>query len=157
MNFRIGLGFDAHEFEKGKTLKLGGVSIDFPEGLKGHSDGDALLHSITDAILGAIGEQDIGEVFPDNDPRWKDADSVIFLKEALKRMESKGYRIVNIDCVIITERPKIAPYKEAIKKNLSELLQVPIQNISLKGKRREGLCKENGLACFCTVLLSHEG
>ncbi|RME08933.1 MAG: 2-C-methyl-D-erythritol 2,4-cyclodiphosphate synthase, partial [Aquificota bacterium] len=107
MNIRIGLGFDSHGFEEGKPLKLGGVRIEFPKGLKGHSDGDVLLHAITDAILGALGEPDIGQLFPDTDPRWKDADSVLFLQEALRRMKARGYRIVNLDCLFIADQPRI--------------------------------------------------
>ncbi|MEN3028432.1 MAG: 2-C-methyl-D-erythritol 2,4-cyclodiphosphate synthase [Aquificaceae bacterium] len=157
MNFRVGLGFDAHLFEEGKPLKLGGVLINSPVGLKGHSDGDALLHAITDAILGALGEPDIGELFPDKDPRWKGADSQVFLQEALRRMEEKRYRIANLDCVVVADQPRVSPHKEAIRKKLAELLCVPVEVLSLKGKTREGLCKEEGLACFCTVLLVHEG
>ena len=157
MNIRIGLGFDSHSFEEGKILKLGGVIIDFPKGLKGHSDGDVLLHAITDALLGAIDEPDIGELFPDKDPKWKGANSEIFIKEAVKRVREKGYRLVNLDCVIIANEPKISPYKEAIRENLSKLLEVEKEKISLKGKSREGFCKEEGMACFCTILLINEG
>ncbi len=157
MKIRLGLGFDAHEFEEGKPLKLGGVTIEFPMGLKGHSDGDVILHAITDALLGALGEPDIGQLFSDKDPRWKGADSSIFLQEAVRRMKDKGYRLVNLDCLIITDKPKIAPYKETIKNRLSELLATAPENISLKGKSREGFCKEEGIACFCTILLIHEG
>ncbi|MCS7262475.1 MAG: 2-C-methyl-D-erythritol 2,4-cyclodiphosphate synthase [Aquificaceae bacterium] len=157
MKLRVGLGFDSHPFEKGKPLKLGGILIDFPMGLKGHSDGDALLHAVADALLGAVGEPDIGELFPDTDPRWKDVDSVLFLKEALRRVREKGYRLLNLDCVILADQPKIAPYKDSIRKSLSELLELPVECISVKGKRREGFCQEEGLACLCTLLLVHEG
>jgi len=138
MKLRIGLGFDSHAFEEGKPLKLGGLLIDFPKGLRGHSDGDALLHAITDALLGAIGEPDIGELFSDKDPRWKGVSSEVFLNEALRRAKEKGYKILNIDCVIVADEPRIAPYKEAIKDNLSRLLGIPKDSISIKGKSREG-------------------
>ncbi len=157
MNIRIGLGFDSHAFEEGKPLKLGGVVIDFPLGLKGHSDADVLFHAITDAILGALGEPDIGQIFPDKDPRWKKADSKVFLQEAINRMRQKGYRLINLDCVIVADKPKIAPYKDAIKENLSRMLEIAPENISIKGKTREGFCREDGIACFCTILLIHEG
>ncbi len=157
MNIRIGLGFDSHAFEEGKALKLGGVVIESSVGLKGHSDADVLLHAITDAILGALGEPDMGQIFSDKDPRWKNADSRLFLQEALRRMKEKSYRILNLDCVLIADKPKIAPHKEAIKKNLSELLSVAPENISIKGKSTEGFCKYDGIACFCTILLIHEG
>lgn len=153
MDLRIGFGFDSHEFTEDKKLVLGGVEIPFKYGLKGHSDGDALLHAITDAILGALGEKDIGEIFKDTDQKWKNAPSEIFLREALKIMKEKSFRILNVDCVIITDKPKIAPYKELIKDNLSKLLEIPKERISVKGKRKEGFCKENGLVCMCTLLL----
>jgi len=150
---RVGLGFDSHEFEEGKPLLLGGVKIDFPYGLKGHSDGDVLLHAITDAILGALGEPDIGELFSDKDDRWKNAPSRLFLEEALRRMKDKGYRIVNVDCAVIADEPKIAPWKEEIRRSLSEFLGIDGNRVSVKGKRREGFSKDNGIACFCVVLL----
>lgn len=154
---RIGLGFDSHEFEEGKALYLGGVRIDYPKGLRGHSDGDVLLHALTDAILGAIGEQDIGQLFPDWEQRWKGAPSEVFLKKALSLAEKRGYKLVNLDCVIIADEPKVAPYKDAIVKNLSLLTGLDAGFISVKGKRREGFCKEEGIACMCVVLLKHEG
>ncbi|NPB08295.1 MAG: 2-C-methyl-D-erythritol 2,4-cyclodiphosphate synthase [Aquificae bacterium] len=153
MELRIGLGVDGHEFEEGKRLFLGGVEIPSGFGLKGHSDGDALLHALTDAILGAIGEGDIGEHFRDTDPRWKDAPSEIFLRRALQLMREKGFRILNVDCVVIADRPKLSPHKEAIRKKLSELLEVEKERISLKGKRREGISQTEGLSCICSVLL----
>ncbi|RLJ70490.1 2-C-methyl-D-erythritol 2,4-cyclodiphosphate synthase [Hydrogenivirga caldilitoris] len=153
MHTRIGLGFDSHEFEEGKPLFLGGVRIDFPKGLKGHSDGDVLLHALTDAILGAIGEPDIGELFSDKDERWKGVSSELFLKEAIKRMKGKGYELINLDSVLIANEPKIAPYKETIKEKLSKLTGLPVERISIKGKRREGFCQVEGIACICTVLL----
>lgn len=153
MKLRVGTGFDSHGFEEGKPLYIGGVKIDFPLGLKGHSDGDVLLHAITDAILGAIGEPDIGELFSDKDERWKGASSEVFLREALERMRQKGFEIVNIDCVLIADRPKIALYKQRIRERLSEILGVPQEAVSLKGKRREGFCDLDGIACLCNVLL----
>ncbi len=157
--FRTGLGFDSHEFEEGKPLYIGGVRIDFPLGLRGHSDGDVLLHAVTDAILGALGEPDIGELFSDRDERWKGAPSELFLREALERMREKGYELINLDCVLIADKPKIAPYKGKIKGKLSELTGLPLERISIKGKRREGFCEVEGIACMCTVLLgkSDEG
>lgn len=157
MRVRVGLGFDSHAFEDGKPLRLGGVRVDFPAGLRGHSDGDVLLHAITDAILGALGEPDIGQLFPDRDPRWKDADSRLFLQEALRRMKEGGYSILNLDCVLVTDKPRIAPYRDSIRESLSGLLGIAPECISVKGKSREGFCKEEGIACFCTIVLIHEG
>jgi 2-C-methyl-D-erythritol 2,4-cyclodiphosphate synthase len=157
MAFRIGLGFDSHEFQEGKPLYLGGVRIEHGAGFKGHSDGDILLHAITDALLSAIGEPDIGELFSDQEVKWKDAPSEIFLREALKRMKEKGYSIVNLDCVLVMDSPKISPVKDAIIENLSNIMQIGKSAISIKGKRREGFCSEKGAVCYCVILLSHEG
>ncbi|MFN3814373.1 MAG: 2-C-methyl-D-erythritol 2,4-cyclodiphosphate synthase [Aquificaceae bacterium] len=153
---RVGFGFDSHEFEDGKSLYLGGVLIDHSKGLRGHSDSDVLLHAITDAILGALGEPDIGELFPNTDPTWKDQRSEVFLKEALRRMRDSGYKIINLDCAIITDAPKIFTIKEKIRKSLTVLLGVNEGSISLKGKTREGFCKEDGIVCMCVILLGHE-
>ena len=153
--FRIGLGFDSHSFDKEekKPLKLGGVIIDNEIGLKGHSDADVLLHAITDAILGAIGAPDIGQLFPSSDPKWKNADSRVFLWEALKLMREAGFRIGNLDCVIICDKPKISPYKNQIIENLSKLLKVEPSQINVKGKTTEGFCTLEGISVFCNVLL----
>ncbi len=157
MEIRTGIGFDAHEFEEGKPLFLGGVRIPADFGLKGHSDGDALLHALTDAILGALGEPDIGEIFSDGDERWRSASSTIFLREALSRMDAKGFSLVNVDCVVVTDRLRIADHKKDIKLSLAALLNVPEDRISVKGKRREGFSGGDGLVCLCTVLLRREG
>ncbi len=155
--FLIGFGFDSHEFEENKPLYLGGVYIPYKKGLKGHSDGDALIHAITDAILSALGEPDIGELFPDSDPRWKNVPSMVFLEEAIKRMRSKKFTIVNLDCTVVTNEPKIKDYKTQIKENLSSLLGIDYSKVNVKGKTREGFCKGEGLVCYCVVLLKHEG
>jgi len=154
--FRIGFGFDSHDFEEGKPLVLGGVLIDFPKGLKGHSDGDVLLHALTDALLSAVGEEDIGQLFSDKDPRWKSAQSSVFLKSALEKVSKKGYMIVNVDCTLIADEPKIAPIKNKIIQNLSLLLGIEQERISVKGKTREGFCQSEGIACFCVVLLQEK-
>jgi len=136
-----------------KPLIIGGVRIESAAGLKGHSDGDALLHALTDAILGAIGEPDLGELFSDKEERWKGVSSEIFLREALRRMRAKGYSLVNLDCVVITDRFRVSNSKALIKEKLCRLLDLPEENVSVKGKRREGFSREEGLACICTVLL----
>ncbi len=153
VKYRVGIGFDSHLFEEGKTLILGGVRIDFPKGLKGHSDGDVILHAITDAILGALGEPDIGELFSDKDKRWEGVPSEVFLKEAIKRASKKGFRFVNLDCIVIADEPKISLYKEKIKGKLAELIGISKEFISVKGKRKEGFSSEEGIACLCCVLL----
>lgn len=153
MEIRIGLGFDSHEFEEGKPLVLGGVRVEGGKGLRGHSDGDAIIHAITDALLGALGEGDIGELFSDEDERWRGANSRVFLEEALKRVRSKGFEVMNVDCVVITDYPRIAPVREAIRERLASLMGIPPDRVSVKGKRREGFSGTEGLTCICTVLL----
>ena len=109
MDTRIGLGYDSHEFKSDVKLRIGGMTLDHPEGLAGHSDGDVLLHAITDALLGSVAAGDIGSFFPPGDPRWKDADSAIFLNLALEELQNAGYRIANIDTTLILAAPKISP------------------------------------------------
>jgi len=152
--FRVGFGFDSHPFDGNKKgLKLGGVFVEADFGLKGHSDADVLLHAITDALLGAISAPDIGELFPPSDPRWKDADSSIFLKEALRIVRENNYRIGNIDCTIVCEKPKIAPLKGKIVENIAHLLEVDKGRVNIKGKTPEGFCPLEGIAVYCVALL----
>lgn len=153
MDIRVGLGFDSHEFEEGKKLYLGGVPIEGYPGLKGHSDGDVILHALTDALLGAVGEADIGYFFSDSDPRWKDAPSKVFLEKALEANKEKGYRILNADLVYVGDMPKISEVREKILKNLSSLLGIEKGRISLKGKRKEGFGDLRGVICIATVLV----
>src|ERR1700745_1414650 len=121
---RIGYGFDSHEFRAGIPLKIGGITLRHDKGLGGHSDGDVLLHAITDAVLGALGAPDIGTLFPPSDQQWKGADSVVFLDEALKRMRAAGYSIANLDSSLIMLAPKIGPQATAIRTYLSKLLGI---------------------------------
>src|SRR5437588_4738636 len=118
---RVGYGWDSHEFKRGIPLKIGGVTLDHPKGLGGHSDGDVLLHAITDALLGAVAAPDIGALFPPSEPKWKDADSVVFLREALIRVRAAGYAIANIDASLILAAPKIGPHAGTIRVRLAEL------------------------------------
>src|SRR5271156_2244697 len=121
---RIGFGWDSHEFKAGIPLKIGGVALAHPKGLGGHSDGDVLLHALTDALLGAVAAPDIGSLFPPSDPQWKGADSAVFLREALKRVRDAGYAIANVDCTLILAEPKIGPHAVAIRERVAELLGV---------------------------------
>ena len=139
MSFRIGLGFDSHAFAPGVPLVIGGLKIDHPEGLAGHSDGDLLLHAITDALLGAVSAGDIGTFFPPTDPKWKGADSTVFLATALEEISLVGFKIVNIDCVLIMHRPKIVPIAADLRERVADLLSLDINNVSIKGKTPEGL------------------
>ena len=122
---RIGYGWDSHEFKRGIPLKIGGITLEHPKGLGGHSDGDVLLHAITDALLGAIAGPDIGALFPPSDPQWKGADSVVFLKEALRRVSEAGYTVVNLDSTLILLMPKIGPHAAAIREHVAELMDIP--------------------------------
>src|ERR1051326_6079546 len=137
--FRIGLGYDIHRLKKGRPLWLGGILIPHDSGLDGHSDADALLHAIIDALLGAAALPDIGHYFPPSDPAIKDISSPVMLANALSEVRKQGYQVVNIDSVIIAEAPKIAPYREAMRKKISLLLGIPMKDIQIKGKTHEGL------------------
>lgn len=150
---RIGYGWDSHEFKRGVPLKIGGVTLPHPKGLGGHSDGDVLLHAITDALLGAIAAPDIGSLFPPSDPQWKGADSAVFLSEALKRVREAGYAIVNLDSTLILSEPKIGPHAAAIRHRVSELLGIAGNAIGLKAKTPEGMGTDNAAIAHVTVLL----
>ena len=140
---RIGHGYDLHRLEEpppagqGRPFVLGGLTFEHDRGPVGHSDGDALLHAVTDAILGGLGLEDIGQLFPDSDPRWDGADSKIFLDEACRLMRSMGYEIANLDATVILERPKIGPRKAALRSALAGLLHVEENRVNLKGKTHE--------------------
>ncbi|MBV9572534.1 MAG: 2-C-methyl-D-erythritol 2,4-cyclodiphosphate synthase [Acidobacteriales bacterium] len=152
-SIKIGYGWDSHEFKTGVPLKIGGVPIDHPQGLAGHSDGDVLLHAVTDALLGAIGAPDIGTIFPPSDSQWKGADSAVFLAEALKRVESAGYQVGNIDSTLILASPKIGPHAANIRKSLAKLVNVPENCLGLKAKTPEGMGTDNAAIAHAVVLL----
>ena len=137
--FKIGQGFDLHRLVEGRKFILGGIEIDYPLGLLGHSDADVLCHAIIDGLLGAIGESDIGTLFPDTDPKFKDIDSTLLLKEVFKLVKSKGYKINNIDTSILIQEPKMKPYIPLIRKKLAGLLEMETENITVKAKTMEGL------------------
>jgi 2-C-methyl-D-erythritol 2,4-cyclodiphosphate synthase len=150
---RIGYGFDSHEFRPAVPLKIGGVALPHDKGLGGHSDGDVLLHAITDALLGAIAAPDIGTLFPPSDPKWKGADSVLFLREALKRVRASGYSVANIDASLILAAPKIGPHAGVIRASLAKLIGLRSDCIGLKAKTPEGLNLENAAIAHVVVLL----
>jgi 2-C-methyl-D-erythritol 2,4-cyclodiphosphate synthase len=150
---KIGFGWDSHEFKSGIPLKIGGVTIAHPKGLGGHSDGDVLLHAITDALLGAIAAPDIGTLFPPSDPQWKGADSVVFLEEAMKRVDAAGYRIGNVDSSLILLAPKIGPHAAAIRSRIVQLLHLPSDCVGLKAKTPEGIGTDNAAIANVVVLL----
>jgi 2-C-methyl-D-erythritol 2,4-cyclodiphosphate synthase len=150
---RIGYGFDSHEFRPGIPLKIGGITLPHDRGLGGHSDGDVLLHAITDALLGAIAAPDIGALFPPSDPKWKGADSVVFLREALKRVREAGYAVANVDASLILAAPKIGPHTTAIRTRVAQLLGVHSNCVGLKAKTPEGLNLDNAALAHVVVLL----
>jgi 2-C-methyl-D-erythritol 2,4-cyclodiphosphate synthase len=153
MDTRIGFGWDSHAFKAGVPLRIGGMTLEHPEGLAGHSDGDVLLHAITDALLGAVAAGDIGSFFPPGDPRWKDADSAIFLKLALEELEHAGYQIVNVDTTLILAAPKIAPIAGEMRSRVAELLGVDLDQVSIKAKTPEGLGLDHVAQCHAVALI----
>lgn len=150
---KIGYGFDSHEFRAGIPLKIGGINLPYEKGLGGHSDGDILLHAITDALLGAIAAPDIGTLFPPSDPKWKGADSAVFVREALKRVRAAGYSVGNVDASLVLAAPKIGPHAGAIRSRVAELLGLTPDCVGLKAKTPEGLNLENAALAHVVVLL----
>ncbi|SRR6266496_1206620 len=150
---KIGYGWDSHEFKPGIPLKIGGVALPHSHGLGGHSDGDALLHAITDALLGAVAAPDIGSLFSPSDPKWKGADSALFLREAQARVKAAGYSISNIDSTVIMNAPKIGPHANAIRANVARLLSLPPDCIGIKAKTPEGIGTDNAAIAHAVVLL----
>lgn len=153
METRIGLGYDSHAFKPGVPLRIGGMTLDHPEGLAGRSDGDVLLHAITDALLGAVAAGDIGSFFPPGDPRWKDADSAIFLSTALEELHHAGFRIANIDTTLILAAPKIGPIASDMRARVAELLHVEMNQVSIKAKTPEGLNLDHVAQCHAIALV----
>jgi 2-C-methyl-D-erythritol 2,4-cyclodiphosphate synthase len=156
MSTRTGIGYDSHRFAAGIPLRLGGVTIPHTHGLAGHSDGDAVLHAITDALLGAAALGDIGSFFPDTDPRWKGADSATFVRGAVEALASQRLSVGNVDVTVITEQPKLAPHIEAMSAATAAALGVPIPMVSIKAKTNEGMGwigRGEGLACIAVATI----
>lgn len=154
---RIGYGWDSHEFKPGIPLMIGGVELPHSKGLAGHSDGDVLLHALTDALLGAVAAGDIGTYFPPSDPKWKGANSAIFLAEALKQVERAGYVIANVDSTLILADPKIGPHASRIQAKVAELLRIKPAAVGIKAKTPEGMGTDNAAIAHVTVLLQEKG
>jgi len=136
---RSGIGYDIHRLKRKRRFLLAGVEIPSMCGELGHSDGDVLAHAVCDAILGACALADVGELFPPSDPSWENADSMQLLDIAFSLVKKAGWKVINIDCVIICETPKVFPYRDAIRNSLAKALEVPVENVFLKGKTAEGL------------------
>ena len=154
---RIGQGYDSHRFVEGRPLVLGGVMIDHTHGLTGHSDGDAVLHAVTDAVLGAVGSDDIGTLFPDTDDRLAGADSAQFLRHAVKLAKDAGLHVVNCDVTVIAQAPRLGPHKAAMRQTIAGLLEVAPADVAVKAKTNEAMGfigRGEGLAAMAVVLLA---
>ncbi len=153
---RIGIGYDVHKLKEGRALVLGGVVIPYERGLDGHSDADVLLHAIMDAVLGALGEGDIGRLFPDNDPAYLGIDSMVLLGKVASIMRDKGYRVGNLDAVLIAQKPKIAPYVPEMQQRVAEGLGCEVERVNIKATTEEHLGftgREEGMAAEAVCLL----
>lgn len=157
---RIGLGYDSHRFVAGRPLVLGGVRIEHGQGLAGHSDADAVLHALTDALLGALAAGDIGELFPDTDPRWAGEDSATFVRQAVELARRQGWRVENADVTVLAERPKLSAHKPAMRERIAALLGVGAEAVSVKAKTNEQMGfvgRGEGIAALAVVCLEKEG
>lgn len=154
--FRVGIGYDVHKLEEGRELIIGGVKIPFPKGLKGHSDADVLVHAVCDAILGALSLGDIGEHFPDWDERFKGISSLTLLREVNRLALKEGFKVVNVDSIVVAQRPKLSPFKLQMRENIARALEIPVENVSVKATTTEGLGfegREEGISAKAVVLL----
>jgi len=159
MRLRVGLGFDVHRLVAGRKCVLGGIELPHPAGPEGHSDGDAVLHAVTDAVLGAAGADDLGTLFPDSDPRWKGADSAELLRASVAEVRRRGWRVESVDIVIATEGPRIAPHRAAMRARIAQILGTSASDVNVKGKSLEGLgalAGGAGVAVQAACLLSSE-
>jgi len=154
--YRVGNGFDSHRLVEGRKLVLGGITIPYEKGLVGHSDADALLHAICDAILGAIAMGDIGRQFPDTDMKWKDCESAVFVRESLRLAQEHGYSVANVDATILAQKPKLMPYIDDMRECVAELLRISPRCVGLKAKTMENMGfvgRGEGIAVMAIVML----
>ena len=155
-HFRVGIGYDIHRLAEGRRLVVGGIEIEHDKGLMGHSDADVVLHAVTDALLGAAGLPDIGDLFPDTDARYKDADSRLLLKDVMQRVKTKGFRAVNLDVIVHAEAPKLSPYKRKMAESIAALVGLSPDDVSVKAKTNEGmgpLGQSDAIACTAVASL----
>ncbi len=153
---RIGNGYDVHRLVEGRKLILGGIEIPHTKGVLGHSDGDVLIHAIMDAMLGALALGDIGQHFPDTDMKYENIDSTILLTRVKELIEERGYRVINLDSIVVLQKPKIKPYIEAMRKRVAEVLDIDVEQVSVKATTEEKLGftgDETGVKSYCVVLL----
>jgi 2-C-methyl-D-erythritol 2,4-cyclodiphosphate synthase len=156
---RVGIGHDTHRLVEGRPLILGGVRIEHPRGLAGHSDADVVLHALTDALLGAAGLGDIGDLYPDTEAAWKDADSALFLRETLARLHKLGYGVVNVDVILFAQEPKLGPVKQMIRANLARLLAVDPGVVNVKAKTGEKvghIGRAEAIGCQVVALIEQQ-
>ena len=154
---RVGIGHDTHRLADGRPLVLGGVRIEHPRGLVGHSDADVVLHAVTDALLGAAGLGDIGDAYPDTDAKYKDCDSRFFVVETLKRLREMGYRIVNVDLTIFAQEPKLGPIKTKMREHLAQMLSLSVADVNVKAKTGEkvgAIGRAEAIGCHVVVLIT---
>ncbi len=154
--YRVGIGYDAHRFEEGRKLVIGGVEIPYHLGLKGHSDADVLIHAICDAILGALSLGDIGELFPDTDEKYRNISSLVLLEKVISLAEKKGFRILNVDTVVIAQEPKLKPYKEEMKNRIAAVMKIEKDRVSVKATTTEGMGfegRKEGISAQAVVIL----
>jgi 2-C-methyl-D-erythritol 2,4-cyclodiphosphate synthase len=154
---RVGIGHDTHRLVAGRPLLLGGIRIEHPRGLEGHSDADVVLHAVTDAMLGAAGLGDIGDVYPDTAPEYRNCDSRVFLQETLARLNHSGWRLVNLDIIIFAQEPKLGPVKAQIRRHLAGLLRLPESAVNIKAKTGEGvgaIGRAEAISCQAVVLIA---
>jgi 2-C-methyl-D-erythritol 2,4-cyclodiphosphate synthase len=155
--YRVGLGYDVHRLEPGRRCVLGGVELDHPSGPAGHSDGDAVLHALIDALTGAAGLDDVGTLFPDDDARYRDCDSAVLLRAVMERVHAAGFLVVNVDAVLIGDEPKLRPHRPAMRARIAELLGIDASRVNVKGKTTErlgALAGGAGIAVHAVCLLS---
>lgn len=156
MRQRFGIGYDSHRFAEGRPLVLGGVTIDHPRGLKGHSDADAVAHAVIDALLGAAAMGDIGQLFPDSDEKWEGADSLKLLSEVRRRVTAASYTIVNVDVTVVAEEPRLAPHVPAMRERVAAAIGLPVGAVSIKAKTSEGMGatgRREGMEVFAVASL----
>jgi 2-C-methyl-D-erythritol 2,4-cyclodiphosphate synthase len=156
---RVGIGHDTHRLAEGRPLVLGGVRVPHARGLAGHSDADVVLHAVTDALLGAAGLGDIGDAYPDTDPAWRDADSRLFLRETLARLNRDGWRVVNLDVIVFAQEPRLGPVKGDLRRSLAELLGVEAGAVNVKAKTGEKvghIGRAEAIACQAVVLIDRD-
>ena len=159
MKITTGIGFDAHRFAKGRRLILGGVSIEHPSGLDGHSDADVLCHAVADALLGAVADGDIGTHFPPTDRRWKDASSIDLLRRVVARLDGLRARVIHVDATVIAEEPELSPYRQKMRESLAGALRLPVQKVSVKATTMEGmgaLGSREGMAALAVASVEAE-